>query len=266
MRAGSRAAVALVLAAAVPLGACGGDSARDEVNAYIREANAVQERAAPGLRRADDAYRAFSAGKLDDARSLLETRRADRTLREARADLARLEPPRKAAELHRRLLRVFDMNLGFARETTALAEYVPAAAEVVGPLRTITARLQRQLRRAEQPAAQSEALARYRRSVNRQLTRLRRLNPPPILKATDEDQKDRLQAAGELADRLRRAVVARDSQRVARLLLRFRRLGEGVRDGLEPRALEAYNRRYRRISDATIALGRERERLADELG
>lgn len=257
-------AAALAVAAAVPLSGCGGDE-RDDVNDFIREANRVQQSAGPALRRADDAYRAFSAGQLDDARALLESRRAEGLLREARGDLAALDPPEQARELHERLLRLYDLNIDLAAETTLLAAYVPAAAEVVAPLRVITERLQRRLRSADQPAAQAEALRRYRRSVNRQLTRLRRLDPPPLLAGTDQGQKERLLAAGQLAERLQRAVVRRDSQGVARLLLRFRRLGAGASRGLEPEALNAYTRRYRGITRAAIALERERKRLAREL-
>ena len=262
---GRARAAALVLAAAAASG-CGGGGEKDDVNDYIREANGVQREAGPDLRRANRAYRAFSQGKIEDAKALLETRRAEQALRDARADLARLEPPPAARELHSRLLRVFDLNADFAQETTLLAAYVPAAAEVLAPLQPITARLQRRLRAAGQPRAQAAALRGYRQAVNRQLTRLRRLDPPPILAETDQTQKNRLQAAGLLAARLEDAVLDRDARRVARLLLRFRRIGAGQTSGLSEAELTAYNARYRRITDAAIALERERQRLVREVG
>src|SRR5258705_12276219 len=112
-----RAAVAL-LALALVLGGCGGQSRRDRVEKYLTEANAVQDRAAPELAAANKAYVGFSQHKLAAGEAPSKLAAAERSIRATRAELAGISPPADARILHRRILRAYDLDAGLAAEPT----------------------------------------------------------------------------------------------------------------------------------------------------
>ncbi len=249
------------------VGGCGGESDRDRVEGYLEDANAIQQRSAPAFRRVNDVYRRFSTGELRPTRAPRELARAERSISAARARLAKLRPPGETSELHRRLLRVYDLNERLARETTQLGRYLPAAAAALRPLQLSNRRLRDDLRAADGPEAQGQALGRYADSLRKVVARLRRLRPPPVLAATDRSRTRRLASTRSLASRLRMAIEARDSKRVARLLLRFRRVTASSESGrtFAARSLRAYNRRYREVGLATGAVQVERRRVERSL-
>jgi hypothetical protein len=247
--------------------ACGSDE-RDAVERYIARANAVQERFAPQFRRANESYARFSKGELDTVRSDIEITAAEQSMRDARAQLARLEPPKVAAPLHRRLLRIYELSAEFASESTKLARYLPAARETLGPLGAVGARLRTALRATEAPSAQAAALDRYARTVSARYRRLRTLDPPPVLLATHRSQLLRLSESSALARRLGAATRRRDSRRVARLIVRFRDVARRTGDGaaLTRSAVGDYNERYRAITRAAAAVRHEQARLGRRYG
>jgi hypothetical protein len=187
-------ATLLALAAVALLAGCG-DEERDRVERYIERANAIQQRFAAQFRYADEAYAQFAQGELDAETAEIRLTAAEAALRDARAQLARVEPPADARRLHRRLLRVFEMNADFAAESTALARYLPAARKVLERVGRDGESLSTRLRAAETPAGQSEALARYARAADRRYDALYALDPPPVLEPTHRDQLLRLSAS-----------------------------------------------------------------------
>lgn len=263
----SLAIVVGALVAAGALGACGA-SERDRVGAYIDEVNAVQRRAQPAFERADDMYRRFSERKLSPIAATHELGEAQRALATTRRQLAVLIPPAAAAVLHRRMLRVFDLNVAMAREATQLARYLPAASDALEPMGKISARLRRRLAATSSPERQTRALQRYAEDLSGRLLVLRKLRPPPILAPSHRAQIRRLSAARTLSHRLRAALRARDSQRVARLLLRFRALNRDRSQEriVSDRAVRAYRDRLRALTTATQDAQRERNRLERDLG
>src|SRR5918999_3655412 len=84
--------------------------------------------------------------------------------------------------------------------------------------------MRRELRSSSDPAEQGGALGRYAEEISKVLVRLERMRPPPVLAAGDRTRRDRLASTRSLAIRLRDAIEDRDAKRVARLLLRFRRV------------------------------------------
>jgi hypothetical protein len=256
------ALVACALASALALSACG-ETARDRITRYIEDANRIQRQSEPQFRRANDAYARFSRTQRDATALVRDLTAAERSIRSTRARIAQLRPPADAAVLHRRLLRVFDANAAMASETRRLARYLPVAERVVAPLGQVSARLRRRLTAASGPVAQSRALRLYAASLGEMLSNLRRLQPPPILVSTHRGQITRLSAARRLARRLRTALVEQDAKRVARLLLRFRRLDarRSRERSLVSRSIRAYNRRYRAIAKTVQDAQRERSRL-----
>jgi hypothetical protein len=255
-----------VLASAVGLSACG-ESTADRIGRYIKDANREQRNSAPAFKRANQAYARFSQRKVQPEAAAREAATAERAIRATRARLAALKPPPEAAELHRRLLGVFDGNAAIAHETVLLTRYLPAAEKAVKPLAGISSRLRRRLADAPTPARQSRALLLYAVSLDRLLAALRKLKPPPILAPTDHAQIVRLTAARSLARRLHIALVAENAKRVAKLLLRFRTLNSrrGQDRLLANRAIRAYNRRYKKIITDEQDMQRERYRLERSL-
>jgi hypothetical protein len=237
------------------------------VDSYLSDANAIQREAAPAFRRANAAYAGFSTGKLRPSRAPGSLRRAERAIRRTRARLARLDPPPEAAELHRRLLRVYDLNARLAGETTQLARYLPAATTALRPLEGANRLLQRELRSSRGTAEQGGALGRYADELGKVLVRLERLRPPPVLAGGDRARRRRLGSTRSLAARLRDAIEQRDSKRVASLLLRFRRVtaGQGGQQTFAADSLRAYTRRYRQVIRAGGAVQEERRRLERSL-
>lgn len=261
------ALIAAAAALAAPLGGCGGESPEDRLEAYVERANAIQADAAPGLQRANQAYSRFASGDLEPDDAPTELAGAETAIRATRAELAELEPPADARTLHSHLLRFLDLNLGLAGETTQLAQYLPRASKAVGGLPKASRLLTRRLRSASGPPGQVRALARYRRSVDRAVRGLRRLDPPPLVASSHEDQVDRLRAIGSLSKRLGSAIRDRDARGVARLLLKFRRQQErhGRAALIDERSIRAYERRRLAADRQAAAVRREESRLQAEL-
>ena len=255
------AAVACAAIAAVAAG-CGGDDEREGVERYIEQANAIQREAQPSVAAANQAYAQFSKSELSALRADIDLTDAAASIRATRDRLARLAPPPQARALHERLLGVYELNADFADESTRLARYLPAARRALRPLDGIGSRLRARLRAARTPADQAEALDRYARGAYGQYSALRRLDPPPVLLGSHRSQLKRLFDSTRLAEALRDATRARDSKRVARLLLAFRRVNAQARSSrLTKDAVGAYNERYRSIDVAVAAMQREQTRL-----
>jgi hypothetical protein len=254
--------LAVVLALPGALGACG-SNARDRVNDYVKDANAIQEKAAPEFARADAAYKSFSKDKLAKS-APADLERAEAAIRDTRTKLAALHPPAEARRLHTLLLRVFDLNIGLAHETTLMGEYLPAANEATKPLKDINARLGRGLKSAK-VADQTRTLGTYRGELRKVVRALQKLDPPPLLAALHADQVSRLQSTMTLAAQLRSALKAGDQQRVSDLLIRFRSLNSLTGTGISHQALVAYEERQQDVSRASQALQREQNRLAATL-
>lgn len=264
----SRARRALVAAAAAVLlaGCADDDPARTDVERYVTDANALQQRSAPEFERANEVYSALAKGDLPGRTAGARALAAEQALRDARARLGRLRPPAPATALHDRLLRVFDLNAAFAAETTSLARYVPAARRELAPVRRISRQLRTRLRGAAEPDAQAEALRRYAEAISRRTRAMGRLQPPPVLADNHRLELERLRDSERLARRLRTATAARDAPRVARLLIEFRKAADGGGDPkLARRAVRAYEDRRRAVTDAVGELRREQARVERRL-
>lgn len=253
----------LVLAVVVLSGCAGEDDERARAREYLNKANAVMRRSADEFKHANRAYAAFARGRLPAGEAAVAFRSAERSIRAARERVADLRPPGDASALHAKLLRVFEMNLGFAHHTRLLAAYQDRAGATLTRLRRYDRNLRTELADADAPGAQAAAMRRFRDGLQRTRRDLRGLDVPRLLLAAHADQLRRLEAAYELADELRGALHAQDEKRVAELLARFRdqETGRGPRRGLSRQAIGSYRQRYRRLNDAYAALAREQARL-----
>jgi hypothetical protein len=259
---GTAVAVLLALASFVA-GGCGDSSARDDVEGYLKRVKSVQTASQPALVRANRVYVRFLRGKLPARRAPVALTGAEASIRRARRTVARLDPPADARKLHRLLLGVYDANARLARETTLLGRYSPARVRALRPLARVNRRLGRELPRAGGPDGQAAVLGRYGDAVGRIVARLRRLHPPPVAASAHRALVARLGSLGSLARRLRAAVRERDPKRVARLLVRFRKLttGRSGTEAISARAVAAYTRRREAIGHRVAAMNRELARL-----
>lgn len=254
---------------AVALAGCGGatSSPRDQVTAYVEDANAVQQEYAPAFEEANLAYRDFASQALGGREAVRELAAARGAVTEARAAVAELEAPAEARVLHSRLVRLFDMNVEFADQTALLAEYQTASARALGGLGEADRRLRRDLRGEPDPDRQAAALARYARGVSRSIERLEGLDVPQVLGPSHADQVRSLSRTRRLATELEAALRAQDAEDVARLLKAFRTRGKPsrARKLLARQAIRGYNRRYKQLSDAYADVSRAHAELERSL-
>jgi hypothetical protein len=257
--------LAPILAAALAVGACGEDprqDARERVDAYVHAQQELMRSAKPQLDRANRAYVAFARGRLEPARAEDQLAGAERAIATTRDSVTVLAPPAEARRLHAGILRYLDANVDLAGETTRLAGYAPAAEKALVPLGRANRRLEHRLRAADGAPAQAAALARYRSVIAAGVRGLRDIDPPAVLEPAHRDQMRRLSAASRLAGALRRALLAEDAERVARLLARFRAAADRGADKLSTaQARAGYVRRLEGLDAAVTEVRREERRL-----
>jgi hypothetical protein len=259
----SRRVILGVLLIGTASAGCGGTSTREQVDNYVKAANAVEASAAGSFTQANRSYTRFQQRKLNDAGDVQRLIAAETAIRRTKNRLARIPAPRAARELRAKLLRVYSLNASLAHETVLLARYAPARQRVLEAVALANRRLVSSLRRARQAPAQAAALTTYSRRVSRAIASLRALDPPPVTRSIHRAQLKRLAASRRLAGALRAAVLARDSRRTAQLVVAFRQIGNvgaGER-ALQARDLAAYVQRRRTIADAMSQVTRERARL-----
>lgn len=254
--------------ASLAVAGCGGDEdrTRDDVERFVRQANAVQSGNSSDLNRANRAYLSFSKGKLPPKKAQRELARAEQSMRETRDRLAALAAPPAARELQRRLVALFDADAALAHESTLLASFVPAQEKASAPLPGIARRLSRSLAGADGPQQQERALRRYAARVRGVIAALQPLQPPPLLVDRHHAQLERLRTVRQLALQLASALKKQDGGRVARLLLRFRNVSAQPAGATLGRvAVKAYNERYLAVRGKLQSVEAERRRLDKEL-
>ena len=128
-----------------------------------------------------------------------------------------------ARDVHDRLLKIYDVDAGLVAETQRMVEYEAAAPATLEPLDRASQTLRRDLRRARTASSQAKALDRFGDTLARVSRRLDGLDVPALLQPAHESQLKRLASTRRLSRQLQSAVRAKDSRRVAKLLLRFRK-------------------------------------------
>jgi hypothetical protein len=261
------AAAGLFLALLSGCGDSERDRARERVNEYVRGEQELMRSAEPEFRRANETFLAYARGELSHEDAARGAAQAKHSIRDARDAVAALDPPPEAQALHDLLVGYLQANVDVARETAQLATYVPAAERAIRQLARANRALESRLADAEERGAQAGALDRFHASVAATLADVRDLDPPGVLEPTHDEQVRRLTRTSRLADGLRRAVVAQEAERLARLLKRFRVSAPARRPGVGARlALAQYKRRLARLNEAYANIRREQIALARALG
>ncbi|MDA0181623.1 hypothetical protein OJ997_15060 [Solirubrobacter phytolaccae] len=250
-----------VLAAPLFAAGCGGeDPDRAEVRSYLERVNAVQSSQKAVLVRADTVLRGYAERKPIGAPALAGV--AD-GVRGVRAEVAAVKPPPAAREVHERLLKIYDIDAGLVAETERMVTYQDAAPAALAPLDRASAKLRRDLDRAKTAPSQARALKRFGASLTRVGKRLRALKAPALLQPAHAAQIKRLASTRKLSAQLETAVRKKDSRRVAKLLLHFRKntTSKRAERRLTQRGIDLHTERLRELTAAQTELGRAQARL-----
>src|SRR5439155_9294604 len=127
------AAAAVALIAIIVVGALwhrGGTSRRDAVAAYIDRVNAAQTQSADEANTIALAYAQFRREPGRAGREVQALARAERAMRVVRARVADVPAPADALALRTRLLRLFDLQIAFARVVRTMGAYLPRVAAI----------------------------------------------------------------------------------------------------------------------------------------
>ena len=266
----ARVAAALAVVA-VALTGCGGGGSdrRDAVDAYVREANTVQN----GLRRplidVAHATREFgtSASDLEKERPRLVT--ATRTLATLQRRLERLDPPPDARRLHRLLLRLVSTERALTEELRRVVVVLPELDVASRPVAAAGKRLQTELGAAKTGPAQAAALERYRAALAVPLGKVRAVEAPPLLEPLRATQIATLVRLRRTAAELAVALRTRRGGDVTRLVADFQAAARTPETLAAQRAriaaIEAYNKRVEGVAKLAAAVQRERDRLDRDL-
>jgi hypothetical protein len=257
-------AAAAVAAATLLLAGCGGDSRADRVDAYFRDANAVQTELAGRLGAVNRAYAGFSNGKTTAAQQTAIAH-APELFAEMRRQLEAIDAPADAEPIHNDLLRLVGDARSLAVEMQATTVYVPAFRRAVAPVAPATGKLVAALRTAQSPQEQARAFRGYGGALARSVAALRKLDPPPALAPSHALQLSRFARTRAAVARLSRALDARDQQVLPQLVEQLRGAAEQGDVRAQATAIRAYNRRVGAISQLTARIGRERLALERRL-
>lgn len=258
----TRLAVVLVAAAAAVAG-CGNGSRRDAVDDYFRHVREAQARHAEDITRVNDAYASF--GKQHDVKAV---RAAERSIRELRAEIAKLDAPEDAEAIRRDLVRVLDRQVALAHEVVRLEEFLPPAQAELAAVTRANAAFRRAVARRPSQAQQRDALAAYAARLAAIEMRFARLRPPPALVPWARAQRAYVARLQRSTAELHDALVAGSRPRLALALGRFRAIGArrpGV-DRAQRDAVLVYNRRVGGIVRLQARIERERRALEQRLG
>jgi hypothetical protein len=263
---------AILALAAVLLAGCGGsgdkDARRDAVNAYLDQVTRAQEPVLAENAAINEALASFSLRPMAPAK-LQALVRAEKTIESSIARVRALEPPPDAERLHRRVLRLLELQSGLVGELVWTARYVRENVGADEPLKAAGAALSRDLGGAENAQQLSDAFATYRASLGRILARLDELEAPPLLTAGLESQRRTLRRAvavcGEIIAALGKGDVDAANARIADLLAVSETTATVRTRKAEIAAAKAYNARVERLDRLGADIARERQALVLEL-
>jgi len=239
-----------------------GNSRRDAVAAYVEQANAAQAGLATRIGAINTAYAKLRLDPKAAARQAPKLAEAERAIASSRARLAAVSPPADARILHRRLLRLFELEQSLAADVTDLARHLDAVTTGMRALALVTAQLSKDLQEGATPGEQAAAFRRYSSRLEAESSRLSRLRAPVLLVSARREDVARLGQISKTGDALGAAIATGDAGEVDRLLPRLEqqvRAAAAVPGGRL--FVTAYNRRVRAVAAARVAVETEFRRL-----
>lgn len=289
---GVAAMVAVGAAVGVTIGKHHRHSTRDDVAAYIRRVNAVQDDLRYPLTQVLAAYRAFSNAQPLGASQAKRLDAAEKTLLKVRRRMAALDPPAPARRLHVLLVRLIGDEADVTHEVALFAAFVPKFKAELATVRTASTKLgatlatihppaphtlkgtkkqiaaaQRSFAKAAAAAAatQADAIDAYDNALTVALRQLRGLTPPPALAPSYRTQGFTLATTRKAGARLSAGLRSSLRSNIAALgrafTLASRRSQATSAQRLEIAAIRAYNARVRGLGKDASAVQSEVVRL-----
>jgi hypothetical protein len=234
--------------------------------AYIVRVNRLQGLATGSLAQLNAAYAEFGTARARTPGHLSRLARGERGLRTLRMQIARVPTPEKAMQVRAQLLRLFDMQIAFARDVTQFARYL---SQVVAPERRAEAArltLVRALRAAPSPREQADAFRGYAAASDTAADRLAKLRAPAEFDRARSAEVARLHQLSGGAAEAARALGSDSRAGVQKAISTFARMSSTTAVAVRQReAAIAYNRRLKAIETQRTRLAREQQRLQKSL-
>jgi hypothetical protein len=261
---------AAAILAAVLLVGCGGDDKREDVDAYIRDVNAIEQQLLIDLSHASAAYRDFTTHEKELVKLRPKLVAAERSMRRHDRRLGALQPPPEARRLHQLVRQLTRAQVELADELQRSAVYLPGYSEALRPLDAAQTRLRKDLGEARTASSQARAVRRFEGVVADALERLARLDVPAVMSGTHKTQSSTLEllrdSARDLATALERGGRP-DEIRVLLERLVNAPLAARSLSSQKTRiaAVKAYNARVEHVQELARRVERERLRLERSL-
>jgi hypothetical protein len=261
-------AFALVLVVVVVVGAIRASRPPrgEDAAAYVARVNKLQGLATGPLTQLNTAYAQFGTPRARTPEHLRRLARGERDLRTLRTQLARVQTPRKALPLRAQLLRLYDMQIAFARDVAQFAQYLT---RVVAPERRAeTARLDllRKLRAAAGATEQADAFDAYSAASSVASKQLGVLHAPAEFDRARTAEIARLHDLSEGAAEAAHALRAGHRADVQTAIASFARSSSTFTVAVRQRAAAiAYNRRLKAIDAQRARLAHAQQRLQQSL-
>jgi acyl-CoA hydrolase len=237
-----------------------------DVAAYVERVNRLQGLATGPLTQLNAAYAEFGTSRGRTSAHLDRLARGEGSLRALRAQLAQVPAPKKALPIRAQLLRLYDMQVAFARDVTQFARYL---AHVGAPERRAEAarlELLRALRTAQTGKGQADAFEGYGAAAGAAAMRLEKLRAPAEFDRARTTEVARLQELSNGATQAARALRVGDRAAVQKAISTFSRSSSTIVVAVRQRAAAiAYNRRLRAIETQRTRLARTQQRVQKSL-
>ncbi len=275
---GVTAAVAVAAAVSVALIGRSSSPKHNAVARYITDVDGVQQQMQAQLTKTAAAYRSYAKGGAAAKTSTPELEQAEVTLRLLQRRLANLPAPQSARHLRTLLLQLTGQEVAIAHEVAQLSGFTPPYSALLKRARTASVVLSRALAAVKPPKAhrirgtrkqvqkaqaaftaaasaaaaqQADAVEVYDAKVAVLESRLRALDPPPVMTPAYRTQLETLEASRLAGSALARELRKNDRSHVAvfgrRFTLAARIAGSVTAQKAQIAAVTAYNRRVRAI-------------------
>ena len=285
---GVAAAVAVGAAVAVTIDKRHKHTARDDVAAYIKQVNAVQDDLRYRLTKVASAYQAFAGSSTVGPAEARQLATAEQTLLRVQRRTAALVPPPQAAHLHRLLLRLVGHEAAMTHEVALLAAFLPGFKAALATVKTASAQLGTALAKIKPPTphtlrgtkakilaaqkvfnaaagaaagAQADAVTAYDAKLLVALRQLSKLRPPQAFAPAYRTQRSSLRGTRIAGAKLASALRSSNRSDVATLGRAFtistRKSQSISAQRAQIAAVRAYNARVRAIGNDASAVQNE---------
>jgi hypothetical protein len=236
------------------------------VAAYVERVNKLQGLATGPLQQLNTAYAEFGTARGRTPAHLARLARGESSLRTLRTQLAGVQTPEKAMPIRAELLRLFDLQVAFARDVTQFAAYLTQVAAPERRAELGRLKLLQALHAAANPTEQAAAFDDYAAAASGAALRLAVLRAPGEFDRARTTEVARLHQLSRGAAQAARALQLGDRAAIQKAISTFSRGSSTFVVAVRQReAAIAYNRRLRAIEAQRTRLARAQQRVQKSL-